>query len=152
MELVRYYRWALNFWIAGVPYFLLLTLLNGWNIYFNINLNHMWAGMNVFLLFNTAFSLVQSFLSMWLVFEVPTWLHYAKMIRVYSLYYAVIWNFIFFLYLRKAYSIISHADEEEFTTMDFFTLFFLGYNIWLHGPIFLINSIIIFKEVLFEMI
>ena len=89
---------------------------------------------------------------MWLVFEVPTWLHYAKMIRVYSLYYAVIWNFIFFIYLRKAYSIISHADEETFTTMDFFTLFFLGYNIWLHGPIFLINSIIIFKEVLFEMI
>ena len=88
---------------------------------------------------------------MWIVFEVPTWLKHAKLIRIYSLYYAIKWNFIFFIFFRKAYKTIENASKEDFTGMQIFELFFIGYNIFLHGPIFLINSIIIFKEVSFEM-
>ena len=110
----------------------------------------MWAQGNTILLFNTWFSFMQSFLSLWLAFEIPTWLRHAKLIRMYSLMFASIWNFIFCLFLIKARSIIKEGPQEDFDGVDLFELLFIGYNVAIHGPIFIINSVIIIKEITFE--
>ena len=40
--------------------------------------------------------------------------------------------------------------KEEFDFLDVFEILFIGYNIAIHGPIFLINSAIILKEINYE--
>jgi hypothetical protein len=83
-EYVKHYRWLVNFWILGVPYFFFAAATNDWNLYFNIEFNYYWAGGNVFLLWNTVFGFFQSFLSVMMVLSLPTWLREAKTIRMWS--------------------------------------------------------------------
>ena len=64
--------------------------------------------------------------------------------------FASIWNFIFCLFLIKARSIIKEGPQEDFDGVDLFELLFIGYNVAIHGPIFIINSVIIIKEITFE--
>lgn len=40
--------------------------------------------------------------------------------------------------------------KEEFDFLDVFEILFIGYNMAIHGPIFLINSAIILKEINYE--
>ena len=40
--------------------------------------------------------------------------------------------------------------NEEFNAIDLFEILFIGYNIAIHGPIFLINAAIILKEINYE--
>jgi hypothetical protein len=119
-------------------------------LWFNVKYNYFWAGGNVFLLGNTWFAGVQTFLSLFLAFEIPVWLAHAKVIRMYSLMFATMWNFTFLVFYYKAKNTIKNASEEEFDGVALFEILFIGYNILLHGPIFVVNSTIIIKEIVFE--
>ena len=43
------------------------------------------------------------------------------------------------------------AAKEDFDFLDVFEVLFIGYNIVLHGPIFVMNLAIIIKEIDFEL-
>jgi hypothetical protein len=77
---------------------LLMIAGNFWMLYFNVKFNYLWAGGNLFLLGNTWFAITQSFLSLWLTFEIPVWLAHAKIIRMWSLMTATIWNLTFLVF------------------------------------------------------
>jgi len=83
-QYIGHFRWFINFFAFGIPWFFFAALTNDWNLLFNIKWNHFWAGGNLFLFWNTLFGFVQSFLSAILVFELPTWLKEAKSIRMVS--------------------------------------------------------------------
>ena len=150
LQYLIYYRWVINFWLIGIPYFLFVVLSNGWNFVFNLNRNFAWAGGNVFLLANSVYSFVQSLLGLMIIFEIPVWLKHAKEIRGSSLMAAVTWNTFFLGFLYRARSTIKNSHREEFDFADFFEVLFIGYNLVMHGPIFLINLAIILKEIDFE--
>ena len=58
LDYIKHYRWLLNFWVFGVPWFFFSAATNDWNLYFNIEFNYFWAGGNVFLLWNTIFGFI----------------------------------------------------------------------------------------------
>jgi hypothetical protein len=79
-----YYRWIVNFFLVGVPYLLLVTVLNVYNIWFNVYLNDFWAEGNIYLVLNSLFSILQSQISLIVVFEIPIFLENIKTLREYS--------------------------------------------------------------------
>jgi len=42
------------------------------------------------------------------------------------------------------------AANEDFNAIDLFEIMFIGYNMAIHGPIFLINTAIVLKEINYE--
>jgi hypothetical protein len=79
-----YYRWLVNFFMVGCPYLAIATLLNVYNIWFNVYLNNFWAEGNVYLLLNSLFSILQTQISLIVVFEIPYFLENIKTLRGYS--------------------------------------------------------------------
>lgn len=57
-QYLNYYRWTFNFFIIGIPYLVVVILLNAYNIWFNVYLNDFWAEGNVYLLLNSLFSVL----------------------------------------------------------------------------------------------
>lgn len=147
-QYLGHFRWFINFFAFGIPWFFFAALTNDWNLLFNIKWNHFWAGGNLFLFWNTLFGFIQSFLSAILVFELPTWLKEAKSIRMVSFQAACWYNFIFWVFYLKVKSIWNKPTDV--TANEIFTFLFLGYNMCIHGPIFVINAQIIGRELLLE--
>jgi hypothetical protein len=58
LDYVKHYRWLGNFWIFGVPWFIIAAASNDWNLFFNIEYNYWWAGGNLFLVWNTIFGFI----------------------------------------------------------------------------------------------
>jgi hypothetical protein len=83
------------------------------------------------------------------MFELPTWLRHAKLIRLYSFMAAVHYNIAFFVLFLKERS-MWRRPFDEVEPYDVFTFLFLGYNIVLHGPIFIVNAVIILSELKLE--
>ena len=79
-----YYRWLFNFFIIGIPYLVVVILLNVYNIWFNVYLNNFWAEGNVYLILNSLFSILQTQISLIVVFEIPIFLENIKTLREYS--------------------------------------------------------------------
>lgn len=91
-------RWILNLGFVAVPWTCSLIVFIFLNLFVNIDFNYFWAAGNFFLIFNTYYLFLQSFLSVWLVAEVPFWLRHFKPIRLFSLAAAFIYNVIYFAF------------------------------------------------------
>ena len=102
LDFWRHFRWWCNFWILGVPWAVIAALSVFWNWHFNVYWNYMWAGGNIFLVGNTIFGFLQALFSVLLVFEIPTWLRNAKLLRFYSFMGATHYNALFLIYFFKA--------------------------------------------------
>ena len=73
-----------------------------------------------------------------------------KGLRGNSMMAAVTWNTIFLMFVIKARQTLKTTVAEEFDLVDFFEVLFIGYNIIMHGPIFVVNAAIILKEINYE--
>jgi hypothetical protein len=58
LDYFRHFRWWINFWCLGIPWFFFSSASNDWNLIFNIKWNYMWAGGNLFLIANTIFGFI----------------------------------------------------------------------------------------------
>ena len=57
-EWLLFFRWVINAIFVGVPFTIYSTFSVCWNIFLNARFNRMWAGGNVYLMFNTVFNVV----------------------------------------------------------------------------------------------
>ena len=51
-------KWIVNFWLIGIPYTVYCILAIIWNLWWNIEFNHMWAQGNVVLLASSIYLIV----------------------------------------------------------------------------------------------
>ena len=143
-----YFRWAINALFVGLPYLQLLLWVNLWNLWFNIHLNHWWAHGNVYLMVNAALTLMQSFNSVFLVFEIPVYLKYTKPLRALSLEFAIFYNIFYFIMIRKYLTDVKELKSysDQASGFEVFENMFYLYNLVLHGPTCVVNIWIIIKE------
>lgn len=98
-------------------------------------------------MYNTYYLLVQAFLSLWLVAEIPTWMKHFKAVRFISMVSAYTYNLIYLGSLFKWFSMIWLEDHSKATIMTLLVNMNLGYNLILHWSIIPINLAIIWKEI-----
>ena len=149
MDWLLFFRWIINALFVGIPFsgYLCFTVI--WNLVLNIKFNKWWAGFNFYLLLNTAYNLIQAWNALWLVFEVPVYLEWCKLIRVYSLESAVFYNLIYTWFAYQLYKSVWNYDYESMGPPSVFETFkdmYLIYNLILHFFILPINFMIIAKE------
>jgi hypothetical protein len=123
-----------------------------WNFWLNIGANDWWAEGNVFLVYNTVYLLIQGFLSMWLAFEIPTWLKHMKAIRFLSMVAANTYNILFALGLFKWISMIWWEDNSNANIMTLLVNMNIGYNLIVHWSIVPVNIAIVLKEASMEVV
>ena len=140
MDWILFFRWIINALFVGLPFSGYLCFSVIWNLLLNIKFNKWWAGFNFYLLLNTAYNLIQAWNALWLVIEVPVYLEWCKLIRVYSLESAVLYNLIYALFAYRLYKSSIFKKKH------------LKYNLILHFFILPINFMIISKEFEIEMI
>lgn len=146
---IDYFRWIVNAAIFGVPFSALSLVSIGWNLWFNIELNNFWAQGNLFLVFNTLYLLMQAFLSVWLIFEIPIWLRHFKVLRVFSLFSAFWYNVAYLLFIIEYYYtmyLTREKDVSELHPFEILEILFYAYNTMIHWPIPIINFVIMLKE------
>lgn len=89
---LEYFRYIINVWLVAIPWMPMIALLAGYNVWFNVQFNDFWAEGNIWLVSNTVYLMAQGFLSVLLAFELPIWTVNFKVIRLFSLFSAVMFN------------------------------------------------------------
>ena len=144
--------WQNHFLMKACPYFALVILFNYFNITQNMGPNHFWANKNWYMMFNTGFSLMQAFFSFLLVAEMPTYMRILKPVRAFSMGVAILWNFFYLWAFLELFHDVYKAEGggHRHVTYDLDTLLLdmmYTFNFAMHGPIWLMNWIIIGYEV-----
>jgi hypothetical protein len=147
---LKVFRWILNFLFIACPWTFATQLMMIYNLYFNIVWNFMWAGGNAFLIANTIFALHQTIHSVFLITEVPLWMHYNKIGRWVMVFGAMIYNFIFMGVFVDFMLLLYVYDKTEYGFMAVFENMFFAYNLVLHFPITILNGVVILKEISLE--
>lgn len=145
------FRWIINLIFVGMPWAFISQLFFAWNVLFNAKWNFLWAGGNVYLIFNTVFAYIQTWLSVFVVWEMPYYMQHFRLIRLISLVAGILYNTLYLVSVADFLILLFEQDKE---TIDIFYLLqamFFGYNIILHFPITIVNLAIFLKEVLLEM-
>lgn len=142
-----YYRWVVNLFLVGLPYLLVAVLLNLYNIWFNIYMNDWWAEGNIYLVTNSIYSMLQTQISLIVVFEVPLFLEHLKLLRLFSFTLAIIYNIIYIAFAVETNKLFK---LEEFTKADVLLVFFLVYNLVMNGGNVILSGAIIAKEISLE--
>ena len=145
------FRWVINLIFVGVPWAFISQLFFVWNVFFNVKWNYFWAGGNVYLIANTVFSYIQTWLSVFVVWEMPYYMQHFRLIRLISLVSGLLYNMLYVISVADFLILLFSQDKD---TIDIFYLLqamFFGYNIVLHFPITIVNLVILLKEVLLEM-
>ena len=116
-------------------------------MFFNAKFNNLWAGGNIYLLANTVYEFVQTWLSIFEVMEIPFYLRYFKAIRYLSLFSAIIYDFFYFGMCFDFIAYLYIYSKEKYEFLDMLQAMFFAYNIILHFPIPILDSMIIGKEI-----
>lgn len=143
----KYYRWAINALIVGIPWTTTALLSLGYNLYFNISWNKFWASGNSYLVLNTVYLFIQVVNSIPLVFELPIWLRAFRVTRMLSFLSAIIYTIVYFISFLEWYDQIWLVTDKS--NYDFVTIMvnmLLGYHLVLHSSIIPVNIAIIVKE------
>ena len=137
--------------VVGVPWTFVSQIFFAWNVLFNAKWNFLWAGGNVYLIANTVFAYVQTWMSVFTIWEMPFYMRHFKLFRLISLVAGVVYNILYYSSVADFLLLLFKQDKQ---TIDIFYLLqamFFGYNIVLHFPITIVNAAILAKEVLLEM-
>ena len=148
-----YFRWIFNAIFFATPMALYILFSMVWNIFLNIHFNRWWAGGNLYLMVNTLFNLVQGANAIWLVYEIPVYLDWFKLNRVFSFEAAIFYNALYAFLAWKTYQSVFQYDYVTRGPPDSFEVFkdmFLVYNLILHVWILPINFVTIAKEIELE--
>lgn len=145
------FRWLLNLILVSVPWTFCAQIMFAWNIMFNAKWNFLWAGGNVYLLLNTAYAYIQTWMSVFLVAEGPIFMRHAKLFRFISLVMAFLYNAGYWIQVADFMLLLFEYDKATFDIFYMLESMFFGYNIILHFPIIILNQVIIIKEVTLEL-
>ena len=115
-----FFRWFINLFLIAVPYTVIDLVAVGWNLYFNVEYNHVWAGGNLYLFYNSLFLLFQAFNSFFVVAELPVYLRHFKLLREISFNGAVFWTIFYVVSVADLFYILFYKDKDY---DDFFLLF-----------------------------
>ena len=96
-DYIYYWRYVIDIVFFGIPQVIVCILAVAWNLAFNINLNDNWADGNFWLIWNTAYLIIQCIHSVLLAFEVPLYLRVLKLFRIANSMFAVVYNIIFII-------------------------------------------------------
>ena len=143
-------RWLFNTLIIGLPWILISIGLIVYNFVLNIAYNKWWAYGNFWLIFNTLYAIIQTFISWPLVLEIPSYLRHLKFLRWISCFWALIYNTVYLGFALGFLGQLYWATEERmsnYSLVDMTINMYLVYNCIIHATIIPINSIIIFKEI-----
>lgn len=147
---LKLFRWIINLFLIAIPWTFLSQLMLIYNLWFNIVWNFMWAGGNAFLLINSIYLIQMTLHSVFLVTEVPFWMHFNKFGRWAMLILALIYNFLFLGVCVDFFLLLYVYDKSEYEFMSMFESMFFAYNIVLHFPITILNTVVILKEISLE--
>jgi len=148
LDYFKYYRWAINAAVVGIPWMTTAFLAFGYNLYFNISWNKFWASGNAYLVMNSVYLFVQVLNSIPLIFELPIWLRAFRVTRILSFFSAIAYNIVYFISALEWYDQIWLVTDKS--AYDFVTIMvnmLLGYHLVLHVSIIPVNFAIIFKEI-----
>jgi len=148
----KVFRWFINLFFLAIPWSFISQILLGYNLFFNIKWNFLWAGGNVWLLFNTIYLIEQTIHSVFLTVEMPFWMKFNKVGRWISLILASIYNTLFLIMFCDFIALLFFYDKSEYGIGYLFESMFFAYNIIIHFPITFVNSMIISKEFSMEFI
>jgi len=145
------FRWLLNLVFFGFPWTFISQVMFAWNVLFNAKWNFLWAGGNVYLMANTAYVYIQTWMSIATVYELPIYMRHFKFFRLISWCSAVLYNFLFFASLIDFILLLFVYDKKTFDIFYLMEAMMFGYNFVLHYPITMVNWVIIFKELSLEL-
>lgn len=145
------FRWVLNFIFIGIPWTFISQIFFAWNVLFNAKWNFLWAGGNVYLIFNTVFAYIQTWMSVFVIYEVPFYMRHFKLFRFFSLCGAIIYNILYVIAVGDFLLLLFQQDKDELDIFYLMSAMFFGYNIVLHFPITIVNHIIFMKEIIMEL-
>jgi len=145
-------KWVYSIVFIGIPWSLVTWLFIVGNIVVNSWLNEGWAEGNLFLLGNTIYAMVQTFLGWNLFLEFYPYLQWFAFIRILSLFGAVVYNSVYLTFLFGWLSeifVLPIEEDDPFAEIGIFDVvanMMMVYNSILHAPIFVLNAGIIWKE------
>lgn len=145
------FRWILNMFTIGIPWTFISQIFFAWNVLFNAKWNFLWAGGNVYLIANTVYAYIQTWMSVFLIYEIPFYMRHFKLFRFMSLVAAMVYNVVYFVSVADFLILLFKQKKEEIDIFYLMSAMFFGYNIVLHFPITIVNAVIFFKEVVMEM-
>lgn len=145
------FRWLLNLVTIGFPWVFISQIFFAWNVLFNAKWNFLWAGGNVYLVGNTIYAYITTWLSVFVVWEMPIYMTRCKLIRFISFVAAIVYNFLYFSSCADFWALLFYYDKDKFDIFYLMEAMFFGYNIVLHFPITIVNGMIIIKEIMLEM-
>jgi hypothetical protein len=145
------FRWLLNLFILGFPWTFCAQIMFAWNIMFNAKWNFLWAGGNVYLLANTVYAYIQTWMSVFLVWELPIYMRHAKLFRFISLVSGIVYNIGYWISFGDFLLLLFYYDKDTFDIFYLLEAMFFGYNLVLHFPITIVNAVILMKETTLEL-
>lgn len=130
----------------ALPWMFVGQVFMMYNLWFNIKWNFLWAGGNVFLLLNTIYMIQQTIHSSFVVIELPVWMKWNKFGRWIMFLLALAYNLFFFGFLTDFFLLLYVYDKSDYGFGYTFESMFFGYNLVIHFPIAILNTVVILKE------
>ena len=138
--------YIVNMCLIGIPWALLGSIMVGWNLMLNMEVNEYWAGGNMWLLANTGYALIQYCLSLLLVFEIDDWIKYFKFIRFASLISGALYIAIWLAFLIELFNLVYDWTGVHDDLQKAFVAMTISYNLIIHMSIIPIILVITIKE------
>lgn len=122
------------------------------NLLVNAFGNHMWGPMNWILMLNTGVSLFQGMCSFFLVAEFPVYMRHMHVVRGFSFFLALIYDFFYVWGLSEYWygTYEAHKDGELYPGLFMFVDIFFIFHLAFYFPIFFMNLVIVLRELKFE--
>lgn len=141
------FRWLLNLVFIATPWIFFSQIFFAWNVLFNAKWNFLWAGGNVYLIANTIYAYIFTWLSVFVVMEMPIYMKHMKIVRGTAWFMAIIYNILYMISFGDFLLLLFYYDKETFDILYLLEAMFFGYNIILHCPITVVNNVLILKEI-----
>lgn len=105
----------------------------------------------MYLVGNTIYAYIITWLSVFVVAEIPVYMRHFKLLRFITLVAGIIYNILYWGSVADFLALLFYYDKQTFDIFYLMEAMFLGYNIVLHFPITIVNAMIIAKEIILEM-
>jgi hypothetical protein len=135
LDFLYYYQYLFNIGTISIPMTVIASACVGYNMWVNVDWNQGWAEGNAWLLFNTAYLMMNWAVVLPELFEMPFFMHAFHVSRMLITSAAAVYDFGYVVslieWLNQLYWV---GDKSDY---DFFTVYInmlLGYNIAMNWP------------------
>ena len=133
--------------VFAIPWAIVATLSVAWDIYNNVFANRLWAGGNVFLVFNSVWGYLFYAHSLLIWWEIAIYMRNTRFIRIVLLSLSILYNIIWFMFLFAWFDKVLNWEGAKITTTHMFFVMVLTYNLIMTAHNVIINFGIQFKEI-----